>query len=338
MSLAIVGMGLVTPFGGTPAEHVFYVRAHVPAPPASPFETADGERVEASYCRWLGAAMGLEERLAQLGDYAAKMAFASVHTFVKPSDLRVLSCTSKPRPGRDALAAKRLDKLLGARSSNGNARQFLGDAGAFGALKEAKALVQADPSIAVLVVATDSYIAPATLEDRVKFPPSYWDFDPPPASEGAAAMVVMDPTAARRANAKILGTVDGAAIAAGTSHDDNDEPVDGTAMVVALRQLSEKARPRAAYGPWRVDLLRRDEFQIASARASFFALDAEFRCLEAKVGRLGAASGLANAVYGVAVHAHKATDNPDAAQSPLLAWAISPDGTRGAGLFTGGRP
>ncbi len=335
MSVAIVGMGLVTPFGATPAEHAFFLRASVPSPPASPFETHDGVRVDVNFCRWLGAAAPLEDRLAALGERAIASALASIAAWATPRETAVLLCTSKPRPGLDALAAARLEKHA---SVHGDVKKYFGDAGAFGALREARELI-AGGTRAVLVVAVDSYVAPAALEERVRFPPSYWDFDPPPLSEGAAAMVLMDPTEARRRSAPLLGTIDGAAIAAGTSHDDNDEAVDGAAMVVALRQLPEKPRPRAAYGPWRVDLLRRDEFQLASARASDrFVLDADFRCLELHVGRLGAASGLANAVYGVAVHAHAATDRSEVATAPFLAWAISPDGVRGAALLTGGRP
>ncbi len=335
MSLAIVGMGLVTPFGTTPTEHAFFLRASVPAPATSPFHTREGERVDVNYCRWLGAASPLEDRLAALGDRAMTSALAGIAAWASPRETAVLLCTSKPRPGLDALSAVRFEKQAAA---HGDVKKYLGDAGAFAALREARELL-AGGTRAVLVVAVDSYVAAAALEERVRFPPSYWDMDPPPLSEGAAAMVLMDPTEARRRSALLLGSMDGAAVALGPSHDDNDDPVDGAAMVVALRQLPEKPRPRAAYGPWRVDLFRRDEFQLATARASDrFVLDADFRCLELHVGRLGAASGLANAVYGVALHAHAATDRSEVATAPFLAWAISPDGVRGAALLTGGRP
>jgi hypothetical protein len=337
MTLAIVGTGLVTPFGSTPSEHVFFLRANVPAPPASPFTTRDGERVDANHCLWIGAAAPIDERLRALGERAARSAMAGVEAWVTAGETRVFLCTSKPRPGLDALATAAVEKHLAA-STLAGVRKVNGDAGVFAALREAPGLVSNETRV-VVVVAVDSWVTPAALEERVLHPPSDWDFFPPPPSEGAAAMVLMDATQARRQSVKILGTLEGAAVASGAANDDNDEVVDGTAMVAALNQLPDKPRARAAYGPWRVDLLRRDEFQIATARAhERFAADAELRCLEAKVGRLGAASGLANAVYGLAVHAHAATDRLEASQGPCLAWAISPDGVRGAARITAGRP
>ncbi len=334
MTLAICGLGLVTPFGTTPAEHVFYLRAGVPAPPASPFETKDGDRVDASFCRFLGAAAPIEERLLQLGARALASAMAPLAAWVKPSETRVMLCTSRPRPGLDVHAAARLEKHL---ASVGDVRKWFGDAGAFAALREVPGLITPDVRVVVLVAA-DSFIEPRTLEDRVRFPPSYWNMDGPEASEGAAAMVLMDPYQARRQSCPILGTFEAAAIAAGAAHDDNDEPVDGAPMVAALRQLPDKPRVRSSFGPWRVDLLRRDEWHLASARMhDRFYAESEFHCLESATGRLGAASGLANAVYGVTMLKHGATDVLDAAASPCLAWALSPEGTRGVAMLTGGR-
>jgi len=335
VTLAICGLGLVTPFGTTPTEHVYYLRAGVPAPPASPFETKDGDRVDVSFCRFLGAAAPIEERLLQLGERALATAMAPLAAWVKPSETRVLLVTARPRPGLDQYASARLEKHVAAHGSE--TRKFFGDAGAFAALREAPGLITPEARV-VVVVAVDSFIEPRTLEDRVRFPPSYWNMDGPEASEGAAAMVLMDPYQARRQSCPILGTFEAAAIAAGAANDENDEPVDGAPMVAAMRQLPDKPRVRSAFGPWRVDLLRRDEWQLATARMhERFASENEFHCIERDVGRLGAASGLANAVYGVTMLKHVATDALEAANSPCLAWALSPDGTRGVAMLTGGR-
>ena len=69
MSVAVVGTGLVTPFGDTPTEHAFFLRASVPAPPPSPFRLrSDESTLHARYCRWLGAAAPVGQRLLRMVD------------------------------------------------------------------------------------------------------------------------------------------------------------------------------------------------------------------------------------------------------------------------------
>jgi hypothetical protein len=104
-------------------------------------------------------------------------------------------------------------------------------------------------------------------------------------------------------------------------------------MSVALRELPSSPKVLSAFGPWKVDTLRHDEWATAAARLrTRFDSESDFVCLESRVGRLGAASGLANLVYGLAVHTHSVRDRTESASAPFLAWAISSDGTRGVAL------
>jgi hypothetical protein len=146
----------------------------------------------------------------------------------------------------------------------------------------------------------------------------------------------MEAHVARRHGLAILGSVAGASVAAGAATDDNDAPVDGRAMALAIRALPAGERVRAAFGPWKADRLRQDEWQLASAIArERFAQPASFVCFEASAGRLGAASGLANLVYGLSALRLGALEDRDASNAPMFAWAISPDGTRGVALASG---
>jgi 3-oxoacyl-(acyl-carrier-protein) synthase len=267
----------------------------------------------------------------------AQAALASAHghlgALVARDATRVQLCVSRERPGMPDEAARAVERLVG---KLGATKRFFGDAGAFAALREGAAAIAAAEARLVVTLAVDSFVTPASIEERLLARPSTWDLDPPPPSEGAAAIALMDAHQARRDGIPVLGLLEGAAVAIGAANDDNDDPVDGAAMGVALKQLPDK-RARSAFGPFKVDLLRRDEWQLATARAGDrFAAGSIFTCLESKVGRLGAASGLANAAYGVAVLRHAACERPDASGAPCYAWAISPDGTRGVAMLTGG--
>jgi hypothetical protein len=335
MTQAIVGLGLVTPYGTTPSEHAFFLRAGVPAPPASPFETKAGERLDVAYCRWMGARAKVEERLASLGERALESALGAAPERRKEGGTYIFLCTTKPRPGLDEGASARLCRYA---SSHGEVHRFYGDAGALAALREVPYALDAGARL-VVVLAVDSLIAPETLEHWVTNPPSYWDYESPIPSEGAAAIACMKPEEARRSGAPLLGALLGAAVAAGEANDDNDAPIDGVAFTTALKHVPDKPRSSSCFGPWKVDMLRRDDWQLAAARNSErFTQKTEFHCIESKVGRLAAASGLANAAWGVATLRHAATDTAEAAQAPCYVWAISPDGTRGVALLSGGRP
>jgi hypothetical protein len=224
-------------------------------------------------------------------------------------------------------------------SAYGGGQHFHDDAGAFGALRAAQAALHEGSARVVLVAAADSFVTLDALDEHVLHPPSEWDLTRPAPSEGAAAIALMEAHEARRSSIPILGYLGGASTASGASNDDNDEPVDGTAMAVALRAISGSEPVRSAFGPLKVDLLRQDEWHLATARlAKLFDPRCTFTCLESLVGRLGAASGLASLVYGLAVHRHRAAPAVDASSAPFFAWAVSPDGTRGAALASAREP
>jgi hypothetical protein len=160
MSVAIVGLGLVTPFGTTPAEHVVFLRAGVPAPPPSPFEQKTGERIDVRYCTWLGSAMPVEERLVHLGTRALRDAIPSA---LDPSAVQILLCLPKGRPG---LREEATEALAHAAAPAERVRRFFDDAGAFAALRESATLVK-DARVAV-VLAVDSYVTLDAVEEYVR--------------------------------------------------------------------------------------------------------------------------------------------------------------------------
>jgi hypothetical protein len=337
MSLAIVGAGLITPFGETPTEHAFFLRASVPAPPPSPFRLReDDSALHTHYCRWIGAAAAVDQRLLRMVNQAVRDALRPCGALGDPGGVHLLLCASNERPG---LTEETLSKVLAGLASRGTVHRYSGDAGVFAALREAPSLLRSRGARVVVAAAVDSFVCIDALDEHVLHSPSEWDLDPPAPSEGAAAIALVEPHEARRGAVPILGHVDGAAVAVGQSNDDNQELVDGSAMTTVLRQLPAPAPVGSAFGPFKVNLLRQAEWHLASARnAERFARECRFSCFESHVGRLGAASGLANLVYGLAVHRHRAAETVAASDAPFFAWAISPDGTRGAAVLGAREP
>jgi hypothetical protein len=338
MSAAIVGLGLVTPFADTPTEHVFFLRASVPAPPPSPFRLrADGSALHVYYCRWLGAGMPIAQRLTQLTTDAIRQASGPIGAAYGKGERQIVLCLPRERAGVPGTA---LEAVCSAVAGNhGGAQQFHDDAGAFGALRQALAVLRKGTARVVVVAAADSFVALDALDEHVLHPPSEWDLPPTAPSEGAAAIALMEAHEARRNGVPILAYLGGASTARGESNDDNDEPVDGSAMTVALRALPPAEPVGSVFGPFKVDLLRQDEWRLAVARlAKLFDSRCTFTCLESLVGRLGAASGLASLVYGVALHRHRAAPTVEASAAPFYTWAVSPDGTRGTALVSAREP
>jgi len=331
MSLAIVGTGLVTPFGDTPTEHAFFLRASVPAPPPSPFRLrSDESTLHVRYCRWMGASASIAERLLRMGDLVARDAMSTCAAVRDGGDVQVMLTVPKDRPG---VTGAVLDELSKGLAQHGTVQRFAGDAGAFEALRRAGVAVRKREARVIIVAAVDSFVDLEALDELVLRTPSEWNLDAPVPSEGAAAVALMDADDARNARIAVLGEVQGASVARGQSNDDNDEVVDGSAMTVVLRSLPTRAPAMSAFGPLKVDLLRQDEWHLATARtADRFAPGCTFACLESRVGRLGAASGLANLVYGLVLQMHRAGPSVEASSAPFYAWAVSADGTRGAAV------
>jgi len=331
MRLAIVGMGMVSPAGMTPRDHVFFIRAGVVPPTPSPFVAASGEPIEVRYCPWIGARASVESRLARMTQIAIFEAMSGWEA--SDPKIAVLLCMARPRPGLQTEHAA-ISSAVAKQAHATDVVQCWGDAGAFAALRKAEELLSdRNGPLGVLIVAADTLISTEAIAQRVLHPPSPWNEPARPASEAAAAVLVTSSAGVTRT--RPVGFVHGAAIAAGTSNDDNDDVVDGTAMTTAVHSIPGVAGIARALGQERLDALRWREWNIAAARlASRFTSDVSFETLEREVGRLGAASGLMSLAYGFAVAQHAAI--PIAArEAPFLAWAISPDGTRGVALAQG---
>jgi hypothetical protein len=330
MSLVIVGNGLVSPAGLTPRAHACVLWARALPLSASPFLRADGEPVKVTYCPWLGARLGMGDRLAAMARWALEDALRPLRGTPAGEDLPLLLCSDRHRPGLapddDALLEQTLARAAGARETT----RFQGAAGTFAALAAAEELL-AEGARAVAVVAVDSHVGEEALADLVENPPSPWGKTPAPPAEGAAALVVTTPANARALGASSLGVVHFSGTAQSRSNDDNDVAADGHAMTSLLRRLPPLRAPApAVFGQVSVDALRQGEWQLAVARnPARFHPEYEMRSVDSELGAVGAAAGAMNLVYGLAVVGHRTTDAPVQEGDPFLAWAISRDGTRG---------
>lgn len=329
MSLAVSGVGLVSALGHTPQDHVFFRRAAAVRPRASPYRTAEGEPLHIHYAPWLGARLSLAPRLIHLAAAAATEAIAPLGDGPARRGVSLFVCTASPRSGLTADMRDGVERALAADLAPADIVRFSGAAGVFAALVEAAARIEKGRAAAILIVAVDSFIDLASLTARVARPASPWLQVPLSPGEGAAALLVTAP----RAGAAHYGEILGAACAAGASTDDDDEHPDGDAMTRVLRALPGASPVRAVYGQLHTDELRRDEWTVALARcAPSFDESHELVTLEESTGETGAAAGAMALAFGLAAAAHGATRDADAIRAPLLAWAISRDGTRGAAV------
>jgi len=330
MSLAVQGLGLVSALGRSAADHVFFRRAAAVRPRASPYRAANGDPLHIHFAPWLGARMPLAQRLSRLAAGAAADAVAPLGEGAARRGLPLFVCTSSPRPGLAAEMRDGVERSLAADLAPAEVVRFSGAAGVFAALAEAALRIEKGRAAAVLLVAVDSFIDLAWLSAAAARPSSPWLQVPLPPGEGAAALLV---TAPRRPGTALYGEILGAACASGASSDDDDEMPDGNAMTAVLRALPKGSPVRAVHGQLHTDDLRRDEWALASARnAEAFDPAYELVSLEESTGETGAAAGAMALVFGLAAAAHGANRDADAGSAPLIAWAISRDGTRGAAL------
>lgn len=333
-ALAIVGTGLVTPLARTPAQHAFFVRAEVGPPAPGAFLDTNGEPIPVAYCPWLDVRLGIAERLRAL----AARAFADARAPLLRGERRakiplgVLAISGEPRAGLDAADRKALEAMLAPASEHLVARRFTGDAGVFAALLHAESLVTSGDVRAVAIVAADSFVSRAYLSEELRAAPS-WEGSAPRPAEGAAVLIVTTTKIAHEEGLEILATIHFAATRQGEARDDDDAVIDGSAMTALLRSAADASRPAGAcFGQHGVGELRQRTWDIATARCPE-AIDetCALVSLETSVGRLGAAAGAAALAYGVAVARHDVwpIDEGPRPASPILAWAISPDGLSG---------
>ncbi|WP_437646546.1 hypothetical protein [Sorangium sp. So ce362] len=332
MTLSVVGAGLVSPAGLTPAEHAFFLRAGVVPSTITPYRTGEDEPVYLRYCPWLGAHLPPGERAVALVTSALDEAMRPLREHGQENPSAVLLCLPEDRPGFRAPERADVERAVRDRLRNATLERFPGAAGAFAALSRAEVLVGKGAS-AVAILAVDTYASLEALTELCARPPSYWSFEVPAPSEAAAALIVCSGSWARRARLDRVGFVHRAATAVAPSNDDNDEPTDGSALTAVLAALSGRAPARIVFGQFALDRLRMVEWQLGAARAAGkIDLGCEVQTLERDIGRLGAAAGAVNVVYGLAVQRYETAELPAAVGSPFIAWAISRDGTRGAAL------
>ncbi len=325
----IVGTGLVSPFGLGVLEHAFYTRASVAAPPPAAFETNEGERLEVLHCGFLGAKTPPAERLSRLAEIAAHQALAPWEASHGPSGV-ALAFVAPLRAGIDRTAISHARDRIAHRAKATTVQVWSGAAGAFSALAQARVWLDGGEIPAVLVVAVDSHISVEALSDFFERQDSGFCPRTPPPAEGAAALLLTS-----QGRASMLGleeaTLLAAATAMGQGSDHDDVIQDGRALTTLIGSMPA-SRIDLVSGQELVDDLRTRDWCLAYARtAKKFADPPMLVTLEEEVGRLGAAAGIGAIAFGVGQLRHGVFPNLSPGAT-LLAWAISPDGTRGVSL------
>ena len=341
MNLGVLGVGLVSPLALSAEQHVFVLRAGEPMPPASPFLSRTDERLPVRWCPVIGAGAPVGSRCVALGAMALDEALAPLGPLAHRLPLYLVS--SEDRPGFSEAPRAEIEAALARRAKSLDVTRRLGAAGAAHALIDAARRIDSGEVRGAVIVAVDSYVDLQAIEAFALRPPNPWQAELTSFAEAAAAVVVGSASfhgngSRDGGRAPSFAELRAAAVATGTSNDDNDEPVDGTAMSEALRALPGGPPIAAAFGQFSVDTLRTREWSFALARnAARFDAEHELGCLEDHVGRIGAAAGLAALVYGLASLRHQAGRAMRSPGAPLVAWAISRDGARGLALATMGQ-
>jgi hypothetical protein len=328
MTLAIVGTGLVSPYGQTPREHAFFLRALLPPPLGSPFLGPKDKPVPIEVSHVLGAATPVPLRLAALVQRAVDDALAPVR---ERTGLRlgVLLVTGRPRPGLTKADLSHVEAAVTQRVKPLFVSRAWGSAGVFAELLGAATRAKEERASALLVIAADTFVSLDYVTHYVDHLPSRWMMWPPTPSEGAAALLLFDLADAARSKLSAMGSIGKSAAASSASNDENDEPADGAALSALLRQVAGDS-VHYVFGQPDADNLRSREWLLAMARnAERFRAGHEDICLEASIGNVGAAAGAMSIVYGLAALRHRTLDADWPRHAPFLAWAISRDGTRG---------
>ncbi|EYF08514.1 hypothetical protein [Chondromyces apiculatus] len=330
MTLAVLGTGLVSPFGLSPRDHVFLGRVVLPSPPRPAFADADGNPIRLYHAPFLDVGAPPASRMAALATLATDDALRPLRDDLHGAPITLALVVPRPRPGLPTDTAAEIERVLAARLDPRSILRFPGETGTFAALEAADAALPQAPGVWI-IVAVDSFVSPEYLAHRAATQPrNRWIGRRPHPSEAAAVLVVADDAEAARARYPVVGRVDAVALAAGAASDENDEPTDGAAMTAVVRAVAP-ATVRLAIGQMEVDALRRRDLCLATAReAARFRAGWQDESLEARFGMLGAAIGGASAAYGLALLRHGATDLDVPPPFAFLAWAVGGDGTRAA--------
>lgn len=334
MTLVVLGLGLVSPAGAGARDHAYFPRAEGPPPAPSPFLGEDGKRIDVAHCPWLAADFVGFDRMWQLAGAALREAMSPLEG--QRAGTALFLVTPEPRPDLSAEQITTLGRALGGLVHAPSVALFPGAAGAFAALAQIQAAMDARQLSTALLVAVDAQATIEALRERALHPPSPFLLSPQPPAEGAAALLLASPAEAARLALRSLGEIIDSRSAPGRGSDEDDEPVDGAAMTGLLRGLPATGPIKSVFGQSETDLLRLRDWHFASARcADRFASLAMTPCLEAEVGALGAAAGVASLALAFTTFRHGLA--PGEAFGPFLAWAISRDGTRGLCLASPAR-
>jgi hypothetical protein len=336
VNLAILGAGLVSPLGLTPVQHAAFARAGLGPHTPSAFVDAEGEPAPALHCGWLGARLPTAGRLAALARVALRPVTAALARLpASEGEAVLLVCASAPRHGLTADDVQAAATAIAGEAAAPVRGRFSGAAGSFGALVEASRMLEEREARAVVLVAVDSFVSVEAVRDDLEAGSSVWTREAPPVSEAAAAVLVVRGAEARELG-RSLGTIHHAGIAPGAGNDDDDAAADGAGLGAVIATMPpDLGAVERVYGQAEIDRLRLAEWTCAAARHAHrwhAALAAE--SLERGIGRVGAAAGAAQLVYGLA--AERLRVERGETTGPFLAWALSRDGTRGACAATAG--
>lgn len=336
-TLAVLGTGLTTPFGITPQDHAFFLRARLRPTIPPPYLDQDGEPTTAHFCRWLGAELPIAERMERMALSAlGGAALPWLDRFESGWD--VVLVVDPPRLGLDdnALTAVRSAARTLFSGKRASYSVHRGSAGCQRGLIELANRLESGQSAVGCVLAVDSHVCPEAVADEARTP-VIWRPRMTPLSEGAAALLVVDERRLAR-NDKPLGRLLYSACVRGAASDLNDEPLDGYALTHLLRQMPDLggAIP-TVFGPKATDALRSRDWQLASARTHRrFCEPYAIHDLEETIGRVGAAAGASHLVYALASLLHRTAHPTLQDRAVALSWNISRDGWRGVTLLQGG--
>jgi hypothetical protein len=137
MSPVIVGIGMVSPAGLTPRANACVLWASALPPTASPFLREDGEAVPVTYCPWLGARLGMRERMTAMATAALDDALRPLRERSPSAVPPLLFCSPRGRPGLapedDVRLEQSLDLGLWEEDMRHELEDFTREAGACGA-------------------------------------------------------------------------------------------------------------------------------------------------------------------------------------------------------------
>jgi hypothetical protein len=207
-ALSVIGMGLVSPLGRTPAEHALFLRADVGPPAPGAFLDAKGETIAVAYCPWIGAARSVGERMRALGTLALVDALRPLSARNRANEARtpprLLVCSSAPRLGLEEADRAALEEAVSVHGEEQSCVRLTGEAEFFRGLVLARNILERRDARMVAIVAADTFVSQAYLADaqlRAEMP---WDADLPPLAEGAAAVLLATPSTAGRGDQILL--------------------------------------------------------------------------------------------------------------------------------------